>query len=56
MAEGVEGEDDCRDTLWTVQSGAQVFGQTFVGQSAQPLEQVPVALKVGPEHPGIAKT
>jgi hypothetical protein len=46
FAKGVEGKDDTRNALWTVEDGAQVLGKAFVGQSAEPLQKVTVALKV----------
>ena len=52
FAKGVEGENNGRDALRTVQGGAQVRGQAFLGQGTEPLEQAAMVLKVGTEHSG----
>jgi hypothetical protein len=50
FAKGVQGEDDAGDAFWAVQGGAQVFGQALVSQGAEPLEEMAVALEIGPQH------
>ena len=50
FAKGVQRHDDARNALGAVQGGAEVFGEAFVGQGAEALEQVAVALEVGAQH------
>ena len=46
----VQRQDDPRNALGAVQGGAEVFPQALVGQRAEPLEQVSVALEVRAQH------
>ena len=41
---------------WGNKGGAEVFGEAFVGQGAEALEQVAVALEVRAQHSRIART
>jgi cobalamin-dependent methionine synthase I len=50
FAKGVQRHDDARNALRAVQGGAEVFAEAFVGQGAEALKQVAVALEVGAQH------
>ena len=52
FAEGVEGHDDAGDALGAGQGGAEVFLEAFMGEGAEALEEVAVALEIGAEHFG----
>ncbi len=52
FAEGMKGQDDAGDAIGAVQGGAEVLGQALVGQGAEPLEEVAMALEVRPQHSG----
>jgi hypothetical protein len=52
FAKGVEGEEDAGHACGAVQGGAQIFGEAFLGQRAEPLEQVAMALEKRAEYFG----
>jgi hypothetical protein len=50
FAKGVQRQDDPRNALGVAQGGTEVFAEAFVGEGAEALEQVVVALEVGAQH------
>ena len=52
FAEGVEGEDESGMGGGEIEGGAEVFGETLVGEGAEAFEQAAVALEIGVEHFG----
>ena len=47
FAKSLQRHNDARNALRAVQGSAEVFLQAFVGQGAEPLQQVAVALEKG---------
>ena len=52
FAEGVEGEDESGMGGGEIEGGAEVFGETLVGQGAEGFEEGAVALEIRAEHLG----
>ena len=52
FAEGVEGEDESGMGGGEIEGGAEVFGETLVGQGAEGFEEGAVALEARAEHFG----
>jgi hypothetical protein len=50
FAKRVQRHDGAQNALGAVQGGAEVFPQALVGEGAEPLEQVAVALEAGAQH------